>query len=100
MKAKFNQLLDDQKRQVQLIEETIQMTKIGYADSLKELERISEEIHNRRKRRKSLEASLNLGAREEGVGAEFPPPSPPQRGKRRASESPIPSLSKQVGYNL
>ena len=34
-KAKFNQVLDDQKRQVQLIEETILMTKRGYADSLK-----------------------------------------------------------------
>lgn len=28
LKAKFNQQLDDQKRQVQLIEETIQMTKV------------------------------------------------------------------------
>ena len=40
--------MDDQKRQVQVIEETIVMTKEGYSDSLKELERISEEIHQRR----------------------------------------------------
>ena len=35
-KARLNQSLDDQKRQIQLIEETIQMTKVGYADSLKQ----------------------------------------------------------------
>lgn len=70
MKAKFNQMLDDQKRQVQLIEETIQMTKQGYSESLKELEKISEEIHEKRQRRKKL------GVREAGVGSEFPPPSP------------------------
>ena len=70
LKARLNQRLDDQKRQVQLIEETIQMTKQGYSDSLKELEKISEEIHERRKRRKQL------GVRESGVGAESPPPSP------------------------
>ena len=40
------------------------MTKKGYADSLKELEKISEEIHDRR--------VLRLGERGEGVGAENP----------------------------
>ena len=35
LKARFNQILDDQKKQVQVIEETITMTKEGYADSLK-----------------------------------------------------------------
>ena len=44
LKAKLNQNLDDQKRQVEVIEETIAMTKRGYRDSLKELEKISEEI--------------------------------------------------------
>jgi len=34
-KAKFNQQLDDQKKQVQVIEETIKMTKEGYAESLR-----------------------------------------------------------------
>ncbi len=53
-KAKLNQVLDDQKRQVELIEETIAMTKCGYADSLRQLERISEEIHERRLLRAQL----------------------------------------------
>ena len=53
-----------------MIEETIVMTKEGYADSLKELERISEEIHQRRAARQKR---TNLGLREEGVGAECTP---------------------------
>ena len=88
-KARLNQSLDDQKRQIQLIEETIQMTKMGYADSLKQLEKISEEIHERRRKdawpndRTLSEDSSNrhgtanittLGTRQEGVGAEFPSP--------------------------
>ena len=85
-KARLNQSLDDQKRQIQLIEETIQMTKVGYADSLKQLEKISEEIHERRRKESSLNALQDqsvspskenigiLGSRQEGVGAEFPSP--------------------------
>jgi len=96
VKARLNQSLDDQKRQIQVIEETIQMTKAGYSDSLKELERISEEIHERRKKRaaaaaaKDQESSSSLaadapdgvppdGVRGTGVGAEFPSPSPIER---------------------
>lgn len=66
MQAKYKHLLDDQKRQIEVIEETIQMTKSGYAESLKELESISEEIHERRQRYK------DLGDRGQGVGAEYP----------------------------
>ncbi len=69
-KAKFNQVLDDQKRQVELIQETIAMTKSGYADSLKQLEKISDEIHERREREQRL--LQELGARGQGVGAESP----------------------------
>ncbi|TRY68983.1 hypothetical protein TCAL_04158 [Tigriopus californicus] len=68
-KAKFNQVLDDQKRQVELIEETIQMTKLGYAQSLRELEKISEEIHERRQKEKA-DKLVELGPRGQGVGAE------------------------------
>ena len=77
LKARFNQVLDDQKRQVQLIEETITMTKNGYSESLKELEKISEEIHQRRAaRQQRCEKNLEkLGVREAGVGAENPPPA-------------------------
>lgn len=72
LKARFNQILDDQKRQVQVIEETIAMTKEGYADSLKELERISEDIHQRRAARQK--SRKHLGVRTQGVGAESPEP--------------------------
>ena len=75
MKARFNQVLDDQKRQVQLIEETIAMTKNGYSESLKELERISEEIHQRRAARRQRCEIEKLGIRQDGVGAENPPPA-------------------------
>ena len=47
------------------------MTKEGYADSLKELEKISEEIHQRRAARQKRK---NLGLREQGVGAESSTP--------------------------
>ena len=62
--------MDDQKRQVQVIEETIVMTKEGYSDSLKELERISEEIHQRRAARQQRCQKSMLGIRQPGVGAE------------------------------
>ncbi len=55
-KARYNQQLDDQKRQVQVIEETIAMTKRGYSDSLGELERISAEIHEMRARARADKA--------------------------------------------
>ena len=73
LKARFNQILDDQKRQVQVIEETIAMTKEGYSDSLKELEKISEEIHQRRAERLKKSSSM---VRVQGVGAEHPTPPP------------------------
>ena len=63
----------DQKRQVQVIEETIAMTKEGYSDSLKELEKISEEIHQRRAERQNTCQKNNVKIREQGVGAENPP---------------------------
>ena len=72
LKARFNQILDDQKRQVQVIEETIAMTKEGYSDSLKELEKISEEIHQRRAERQKTCQKNNVKLREQGVGAENP----------------------------
>jgi len=90
VKAQLNQSLDDQKRQIQVIEETIQMTKNGYADSLKELERISEEIHERRRLRSQHNKQRSAAdetdspppsgaVRSAGVGAEFPSPSPIER---------------------
>ena len=75
------------------------MTKQGYADSLRELEKISEEIHERRKKRKQLSSKqltvLQLGVREDGVGAECPPPSP----KHEAEISKL-KLKEQQSKNL
>ena len=108
-KARLNQSLDDQKRQIQLIEETIQMTKMGYADSLKQLEKISEEIHERRRKdawpndrtlghdssnRRSNANITTLGTRQEGVGAEFPSPYsgdkfPKESSKNRSEDKKI-----------
>ena len=55
-----------------MIEETIAMTKEGYSDSLKELEKISEEIHQRRAERQKTCQKNNVKIREQGVGAENP----------------------------
>ena len=62
------------------------MTKVGYADSLKQLEKISEEIHERRRKESSKlsqtsndfeqKSNASLGTRQDGVGAEFPSPCP------------------------
>jgi len=95
VKARLNQNLDDQKRQIQVIEETISMTKRGYADSLKELERISEEIHERRRKQRHTSTDKTDspppgpppdGVRVAGVGAEFPSPSPIERQIRTVIE--------------
>ena len=49
------------------------MTKEGYADSLKQLEKISEEIHQRRAARQERCRKNVLGVRGQGVGAESTP---------------------------
>ena len=95
-KARLNQSLDDQKRQIQLIEETIQMTKEGYSGSLKQLEKISEEIHERRRKESSklsessnnidCESNVALGTRQDGVGAEFPSPYLADKNSKKISQ--------------
>ena len=62
--------MDDQKRQVEVIEDTIRMTKEGYADSLKELEKISEEIHAKRQLSDKKKYIDVLGEREDPSGDE------------------------------
>ena len=57
------------------------MTKHGYADSLKELEKISEEIHEKREKAKAAIASL--GDRGQGVGSECPGPNRTSSGIER-----------------
>ena len=67
------------------------MTKEGYSDSLKELEKISEEIHQRRAERQktfvknSLSSPTKLVSREQGVGAENPSPPPKLKDKKNGN---------------
>ena len=67
------------------------MTKEGYSDSLKELEKISEEIHQRRAERQKTCQKNNVKIREAGVGAENPTPSPTknQTSKKGTQSYPI-----------
>jgi len=72
MKAEFNKRMEEQKRRVQELEESVLKSKLSYADALHNLEEISDEIHQRRKRQEERRA---LGTRGHGVGAENPEPS-------------------------
>ena len=58
------------KRQVECTQESLQKAKRKYSLALKNLEGISEEIHEMRRSRESLD--MILTEREEGVGAESP----------------------------
>lgn len=64
-KAEMEQELEDQKRNVIFLQEKLQEAKSNYSGALKNLERISEELHEKRK----LKAVLQY-PREPGVGAE------------------------------
>lgn len=50
MKAHFNQLLEQQKAKVQNLESQVATSKLTYADALRNLEQISDEIHQNRKK--------------------------------------------------
>ena len=73
------------------------MTKAGYAESLKNLERISEEIHERR-------TVARMGARGRGVGAEFPEPeresSEQQGGSDAAAARRVQSIVRQFSKGI
>lgn len=45
MKAHFNQMLEEQKTRVSVLERSVGEAKMTYADALRNLERISDEIH-------------------------------------------------------
>ncbi|XP_046743136.1 uncharacterized protein LOC124409515 isoform X1 [Diprion similis] len=49
MKAHFNQVLDEQKLRVGVLERSVADAKMTYAEALRNLERISDEIHRTRK---------------------------------------------------
>ncbi|XP_046846953.1 SH3 domain-binding protein 5-like [Xenia sp. Carnegie-2017] len=67
LKEKYNQTLEAHKQKVVELQQHITMAKIEYQDTLRNLEKISDSIHERR----NSEANL-LEPRGEGVGAENP----------------------------
>ncbi|CAG9820827.1 unnamed protein product [Phaedon cochleariae] len=58
MKAHYNQLLEHQKQKVQKLEAEVVTSKSSYADALRNLERISDEIHLNRRKASSISNSL------------------------------------------
>lgn len=58
LKAQFNQMLEIQKTKVQRLEAQVSTSKLTYADALRNLEQISDEIH--RSRSKSLIINANV----------------------------------------
>ncbi|KAL5010027.1 hypothetical protein ScPMuIL_012332 [Solemya velum] len=73
MKIKFNQMMDEQKRCVSILEEDVTSAKKMYAEALRNLESISDEIHQQRVEKRLKE---ELGVRGAGVGSESPSPPP------------------------
>lgn len=74
-KALCNEQLAAQKERVEDLQSQVAAVKGAYAASLKELERISEEIHCKRSKNKQLDGDQEppCGPREPGVGAELDP---------------------------
>ncbi|XP_053408536.1 SH3 domain-binding protein 5-like isoform X2 [Mercenaria mercenaria] len=81
MKAKFNQMMEERKRNVMMLEESVSNSKKTYSDALRNLEEISEAIHQKRL---EMRNQAELGIRGAGVGSESPSP-PPMRGKVHVS---------------
>ncbi|XP_049806052.1 uncharacterized protein LOC126248753 isoform X1 [Schistocerca nitens] len=80
MKAQFNQLLEEQKKRVKSLEKQVGQAKMNYAEALRNLEQISDEIHRTRKY-----SGDPLGARGSGVGSDSPVPlltSPERPGEK------------------
>ncbi|KAI1296836.1 SH3 domain-binding protein 5-like [Halotydeus destructor] len=69
-KAQFNQLMDEQVKEIKMMEVGVAAAKRDYASALKRLEVISGEIHAKRNQRR--QDILNIGQRGQGVGAESP----------------------------
>lgn len=70
-----NDQLAAQKERVEVLQSQVAAVKGAYAASLKELERISEEIHCKRNKNKQVDVDQEppAGPREPGVGAELDP---------------------------
>ncbi|XP_076436986.1 uncharacterized protein LOC143276385 [Babylonia areolata] len=73
MKARFNQIMEEHKHKVSVLEEDVGSAKSLYSTALRSLEAISDEIHRQRLERRQQQ---QLGVRGAGVGAECPLPPP------------------------
>ncbi|XP_062584433.1 SH3 domain-binding protein 5-like isoform X1 [Saccostrea cucullata] len=73
MKAKFNQTMEEQKRGIKILEEDVGSAKTMYSEALRNLETISDEIHQQRMEKRRND---ELGERGAGVGSETPSPPP------------------------
>lgn len=73
MKARFNQVMEEHKCKVSVLEEDVSSAKSLYSTALRSLEAISDEIHRQRLERRQHQ---QLGVRGSGVGAECPLPPP------------------------
>ncbi|KAK3595065.1 hypothetical protein CHS0354_043162 [Potamilus streckersoni] len=71
MKAKFNQMMEEQKNKIGQLEQKVNSTKSMYSEALQNLECISDAIHRQRMESKR---NLELGVRGAGVGSESPSP--------------------------
>ncbi|KAK6182426.1 hypothetical protein SNE40_010123 [Patella caerulea] len=89
MKARFNQIMEDQKGRVSRLEEDVTSSKSLYSQALHSLEAISDDIHRQRLEKQT---QIRLGVRGAGVGAESPSP-PPQGGQIRMDGSVTPHTS-------
>ena len=73
MKARFNQIMEEHKHKVSVLEEDVASAKSLYSTALRSLEAISDDIHRQRMEKRR---DLQLGERGAGVGAESPLPPP------------------------
>ncbi|KAL8608036.1 hypothetical protein ACOMHN_023852 [Nucella lapillus] len=73
MKARFNQIMEEHKHKVGMLEEDVSSAKSLYSTALRSLEAISDQIHRQRLERRQQQ---QLGVRGAGVGAECPLPPP------------------------
>lgn len=64
LKAHFNHLLESQKSKVQNLEAQVTNAKLTYADALRNLEQISDEIHQTRNRTSAIAATLKQASTE------------------------------------
>ncbi|XP_052409036.1 SH3 domain-binding protein 5-like [Carassius gibelio] len=71
LKVQFNDILEEHKSKILLLEERISQAKLNYSSTLRHLEQISEEIHAQREQVQPKDGPINTcGGRSPPVGAE------------------------------